>query len=224
MKDTTIHQKIITTPYKGKTTITCKLHQLGDQSPYFSFTTDNGCDHERIAKAAPDVVKFLPLHRRSPEGIPMYFVENGVYHYEQGDAEALKSHLVCDDEFISRLVEKLSLFQFREYGKIEERVHADYRNAKKVIDPLISDWDFGRLRTFDDLSEFSKKLINLCQNDLVFPNWFADKAGYADLIQKPARKGSLIHTLKKVEWSQAAGIGLLRGGIEPVVAKLSEFV
>lgn len=133
MNEQILHQKIIVAPYKGKTTITCKLHRLGNQSPYFSFTTDNGCDHERIAKAAPDVAKFLPLHLSDSEGIPMHFAANGLYFYEQKEVGRLRSMLNCSEDEVKKLVSELTKYEWFTLPKQLEEYEAE--NPKAPVEP-----------------------------------------------------------------------------------------
>lgn len=102
MEDTIIHQRIVETfsnptTKRGRLVITAKLHQLGDQDPYFSVTTGSGCDHASILKARPDLEFMCDLHLSNQEGVPMHSVANAVYYLQNNELEVARRHLRMDD-------------------------------------------------------------------------------------------------------------------------------
>lgn len=96
------HKVTRTLPYKGGgyrdgTTITVEagLHQLGDQSPYFSVTASiqeprardtaaGGCLHDDVARHWPELRPIIALHLSDEWGTPMYAAVNGLYHLGYG--------------------------------------------------------------------------------------------------------------------------------------------
>lgn len=70
-----------------------KLYSLGNQAPYFSLTNNNGCDHERILAAMPELRILADLHLSTKDGAPMHAVSNAGYHIRENDDEALARHL-----------------------------------------------------------------------------------------------------------------------------------
>ena len=72
----------------GRLRVEAGLHQLGDQSPYFSVTGDvyergrhrvGGCIHAVITRAFPALAPVIVLHLSNFEGVPMHAAENGWY-------------------------------------------------------------------------------------------------------------------------------------------------
>ena len=77
---------------------TFDLHQIGDQSPYFSITCDTydnrerrggglvacGCQHDVVAKFFPELVPFIPLHLSTNDGVPMH-AEANAWYWAGGD-------------------------------------------------------------------------------------------------------------------------------------------
>ena len=72
--------------------VTAGLHWLqGNQKPYFSVTANIyrpgesdidacGCMHDEILKTWPDLAPVVAMHLSGPDGVPMHFEENGLYH------------------------------------------------------------------------------------------------------------------------------------------------
>lgn len=59
-----------------------------------------GCCHELIGKHFPEMKKFLPLHLCTHDGIPIYPIENGIYHFKNSSAEVALNYLrLTKDEF-----------------------------------------------------------------------------------------------------------------------------
>lgn len=65
-----------------------------------------GCIHEEILKHFPNFKIFVDLHLSDFRGVPMYAVENGIYHIKSGELEDAMSHLKISKKELS----KLSLF------------------------------------------------------------------------------------------------------------------
>lgn len=80
-----------------------KLHQIGEQRPYFSATVDGytghrnteppkhtqswgGCSHEMILKYWKDAAVVVNLHLSDVDGVPMHAAGNGWYHAGGCDA------------------------------------------------------------------------------------------------------------------------------------------
>lgn len=62
-----------------------------------------GCMHEEILEHFPELAPFVALHLADAEGCPMYTVENGFYHLQEGKAEHLQSHLRLSDEELAEI-------------------------------------------------------------------------------------------------------------------------
>jgi hypothetical protein len=109
MRDVTIiGAKFARATRDGYLVVDAKLHQLGDQRPYFSVVGElwqskgwykNGQDgrlrecgmlHERILKAFPQLAPIIALHLADEDGVPMHAVENGRYWLERDPAAAAR--------------------------------------------------------------------------------------------------------------------------------------
>jgi hypothetical protein len=64
--------------------ITLDLHQIGEQSPYFSATVSGrsfgGCNHELILRHWPQAKCIVDLHLCDMDGAPMHTEANALYH------------------------------------------------------------------------------------------------------------------------------------------------
>lgn len=56
----------------------------GNGYNYFSITSENGCDHERVVKLYPELEPFIKWHLCSPNG-PMHYLANTMYHASDKD-------------------------------------------------------------------------------------------------------------------------------------------
>lgn len=79
--------------YRGRIVITAELHQLGNQSPYFSVTCaigtarelrsgdwqTGGCLHDEALQVWPEIAPVVRLHLSDEDGVPMHAVENGFF-------------------------------------------------------------------------------------------------------------------------------------------------
>ena len=99
MKETILHQRKMVGRDKAGHVVraTAKLYSLGTQSPYFSFTTGNGAELDKIREAFDDISEFVDLHLCDQHGAPMHCIANAVYHAENGDKAALMRHLRITD-------------------------------------------------------------------------------------------------------------------------------
>lgn len=87
----------------GKTTYKAKfeIHYIqGNRLPYFSVTgeileggrfSSGGCLHDMIAEQFPEFSKYIPFHLCDNDGTPMYYYENSLYHFRNGNIEGFKS-------------------------------------------------------------------------------------------------------------------------------------
>ena len=101
MEDTIILKRIFKgkAPDGGHVTATGKFYSLGNQAPYFSITTANGCDHESIVKAMPHLKPLCDIHLSDEHGAPMHALANAQHHADERDVKALIRHLrVTEDE------------------------------------------------------------------------------------------------------------------------------
>lgn len=64
-----------------------------------------GCCHGEITKYAPELAKFIPLHRCNHYGAPMYPVGNGTYHIKNSDKSVAIEYLRISDKEYSKLSE-----------------------------------------------------------------------------------------------------------------------
>ena len=80
--------------------ITCMVY-LKNPSSHEDPCIAGGCDHKLIGKYFPELKKFFPLHLCTHEGLPMYPVENGIYHINKSGLEVAKNYLrISDSEYL----------------------------------------------------------------------------------------------------------------------------
>lgn len=87
---------------KIKIIVNIELTQLGNQKPYFSITGEVypvdkptternliscGCCHDDIQAITKEFNDIIALHLSDIDGLPMYPLENGFYHYAEGIKE-----------------------------------------------------------------------------------------------------------------------------------------
>lgn len=119
-----------------------KLHQLGDQKPYFSFTTNHGADLASLREAFPELSSYIGLHLSTSDGVPMHAVANAVYFAQEAKCEALASHLGITPERAESIIGRIacipaeceSIFKDR-YVEILSESRADYERARRFRTP-----------------------------------------------------------------------------------------
>jgi hypothetical protein len=109
MNEQVLHKRIFKGWDDGIVVATAQLSQLGNQDPYFSVTTDNGCDHESILKAlghVPEVKLLVDLHLSDKDGTPMHALDNCVYYLTQQprNFDTIKRHLRATDVEVRELI------------------------------------------------------------------------------------------------------------------------
>jgi len=63
--------------------------QCGNGHNTFSITSDNGCDHERIARKFPELAPLIKWHLCSSDG-PMHYIPNTLCHAGDRDCHGLR--------------------------------------------------------------------------------------------------------------------------------------
>ena len=104
-------------------------YNKGNNNPHFSITGEVtyrgkteicGCIHDEIEKHTGDKFKdLIALHLSDHNGIPMYPLANGFYHYENKNIEHLSSHLRISIEDAQTLSDKLDALDERFEKKVE---------------------------------------------------------------------------------------------------------
>lgn len=139
MKET-IHAKRVfkaTNPNgKGIVVATAQFYSLGDQAPYFSITTDHGCDHETILKAMPHLKPLVDVHLCGGDGQPMHALANGKYHLDNRNVKGVCSHFMVDEDTAKSLID--------EYGWATDdnatlAIQTVQRVEEQIVDKLLKD-------------------------------------------------------------------------------------
>lgn len=80
--------------------VTAQINHLeGNKFPYFAITGESGdiiegvkkradsfgCLHDEIAMMLPELAKYIIFHLCADNGIPMYYYENSMYHFKNGN-------------------------------------------------------------------------------------------------------------------------------------------
>lgn len=93
--------------------ITCNIYTVKKNGRMEEYA--GGCCHDEICKHFPELKKFIHLHLCDHSGIPMYPVENGIYHIEHSLPTVAMEYLrITESEFISlsKYAEERELFKF----------------------------------------------------------------------------------------------------------------
>lgn len=115
------YQTVIINPwrengYDYKGVVQYGMHYIyGNSAPYFSITASTlrknskggrwvedscRCLHDLIVKKKKSLASLIDFHLCDQNGLPMYYLESGYYHY-QHDLETFKSYVrLADDEII----------------------------------------------------------------------------------------------------------------------------
>ena len=108
---------------------TCLHFIQGNKSAYFSTTNQNGCDHDTIKRVFPELRPLVALHLADADGLPMYALENGFYHYAEGI-----------DENGKRIYHESEEARQREQERREENAFSAYMNKHNGMQlTLLSD-------------------------------------------------------------------------------------
>jgi hypothetical protein len=94
-RDKIIHERTFSTidPEDGRRVVVkAQLHSLGGQKPYFSVSSGNGSDHDRIVRIFPELAPIVDMHLSDEDGVPMHGVANLRFHIENGDLDAAMRH------------------------------------------------------------------------------------------------------------------------------------
>lgn len=79
-----------------------------DLNKYSSFSEkgeiSGGSCYDTIVKHFPEYKIFADLHLSDCNGLPMYAIENGNYHFRNSGEEVTKKYLRLDDELYNKLV------------------------------------------------------------------------------------------------------------------------
>lgn len=106
-----------------------------------------GCIHDEILKARPDLKIFVNLHLCDYKGIPMYAVENGFYHLQNG--------------FNSTPIDSVNFkAKFCEYYRITEKQFETLATSKNKIQYAIN---LKELNILEQWEEEAKKAIEILE-------------------------------------------------------------
>ena len=106
-----------------------------------------GCIHEEILKVRPDLKIFVNLHLCDYKGIPMYAVENGFYHLQNG--------------FNSTPIDSVNFkAKFCEYYRITEKQFEKLATSKNKLQYAIN---LKELNILEQWEEEAKKAIGILE-------------------------------------------------------------
>eukprot|EP00918_Siedleckia_nematoides_P098118 GHVU01214820.1.p1 GENE.GHVU01214820.1~~GHVU01214820.1.p1 ORF type:complete len:309 (+),score=46.21 GHVU01214820.1:707-1633(+) len=120
--------------------ITGDIYEVGKRSDRANIS--GGCIHEDIEKHFPEFKNFIALHLADCNGIPMYAVENGFYHLQNG----FNSTKVTDKTFKA---------EFCKYYRIEEK----HFNKININDKMYFSFMLIKLGIADRWKEQAKEAI-----------------------------------------------------------------
>lgn len=106
-----------------------------------------GCIHEEILKVRPDLKIFVNLHLCDYKGIPMYAVENGFYHLQNGFNNTPTDSVNFKPKFC-------------EYYRITEKQFETLANSKNKIQYAIN---LKELNILEQWEEEAKKAIEILE-------------------------------------------------------------
>jgi len=70
--------------------VTMEFKSLGNQLPYFSIITQDGCDHDAIREHFPELAKYIKWHLVSSKE-PMHYIANSMYWLKEDNMDNFKS-------------------------------------------------------------------------------------------------------------------------------------
>ncbi len=122
--------------------VTADLKSHSRQAPYFSITSQNGCNHDVIVASAPkevlkDIKALVDLHLCDFQGKPMHAVENAIYHLNKAEFEKARQALGAGfpvEEMYKVHAQVAALIDGRaEIDPVREAVSERIRLAKAVL-------------------------------------------------------------------------------------------
>lgn len=131
-------------PNGHRVRVTAKLYSLGEQEPYFSITTDHGCDHESVLAAFPQLDWLVALHLSNEHGVPMHAEANALYHAEEGDKAVLARHLAISEKRAEQIIGRVACAP-RDHAEAGRRVYAEQKEAARVANAQAQE-DFERYK------------------------------------------------------------------------------
>jgi hypothetical protein len=117
-----------------------------------------GCIHDDISEAYPILKPIIELHLNDHNGMPMYCIENGYYHYKCGNISAFSHHFMLDKNLTELIVDSLN-----KHTKGE-----DYRKlvlSNHVLNILAPLWEQKAIQAMEVYNTLYDKSI-IIANDL----------------------------------------------------------
>jgi hypothetical protein len=161
-----------------------------------------GCCHDEILKVRPDLKIFVDLHLSTADGVPMYAIENGYFHLQEGKKDIAKEYIRASNEqwaLISQSADKEHYQYLVESAGLLGIWRAQAKSAIAMLEEMTGNKfkDSSTKKTFKPLTKVQKNEIeSRILNGYYLPSAIAARKAEA---VKEAKEEALMDLLKGYE-------------------------